>query len=102
MFRHFPAYALVGASLAMTIPSVQAAMHVKSHDGVVVSVAQGKLIMTDKDGKNEHTHAIDNTVKVTLNGNPAKITDLVTGDMVRIGVNGGNQIISVAAMRVAR
>ena len=27
----------------------------KTHDGFVVSVAEGKLTMADKDGKNEHT-----------------------------------------------
>ena len=41
------------------------------------------------------------TVKVTLNGQPAKVTDLVAGDLLRVAVSSGNKVMSVAAMRAA-
>src|SRR5947209_6667469 len=47
----------------------------KSHEGTVVSASSGKLVMTGKNGK-EHTHNIDATVKITIDGKPAKLEDL--------------------------
>ena len=40
----------------------------KTHEGTVVSAAGGKLVMVDKDGKNEHTHTIGATAKISLDG----------------------------------
>jgi len=70
----------------------------KSHEGTVVSAAEGKLVMADKDGKNEHTHMIAATTSVTLNGKAAKITDLKKGDAVKVTVDSG-KVTAVAATR---
>ncbi len=35
---------------------------------MIVSVAAGKLVMADNDGKNERGHEIDAVVKITLDG----------------------------------
>lgn len=101
MYSHFAAYTIVGAALAILTPQAEAALHAKTHEGIVVSTAENQLVMTDKDGKNEHTHMIDASVKVTLNGSPAKVTDLVAGDLLRVAVSSGNKVMSVAAMRAA-
>jgi len=71
----------------------------KSHDGLVVSVAEGKLIMSDKDGKNEHTHAIAATTKISLDGKPGKLADLKKGDAVKVTVGADGQVTAVAATR---
>ena len=70
----------------------------KSHEGTVVSTAEGKLVMADKEGKNEHTHMIAATTSVTLNGKAAKITDLKKGDAVKVTLDSG-KVTAVAATR---
>ena len=65
----------------------------KTHEGKVVSVtagtvgADGKLVMTDNDGENEHSHAISATAKITLNEKAAKLTDLKKGDSIKVTAN---------------
>ena len=76
------AFAVLGMVLVLSRPVLSAE---KSHEGKVVSVtegkdqADGKLVMTDNDGKNEHTHAISAAVKFTLNGKASKLADLKKG-----------------------
>lgn len=74
----------------------------KTHDGLVVSVAEGKLVMTDKDGKNEHSHAIGATSKITLDGKAAKLADLKKGDAVKVTVGQDGKVTAVAATRSAK
>ena len=71
----------------------------KIHDGLVVSAADGKLVMTDKDGKNQHTHLVATTTKITLNGKEAKLTDLKKGDAVKVTADPEGKIVSIAATR---
>jgi hypothetical protein len=71
----------------------------KTHDGLVVSAAEGKLVMSDKEGKNEHTHTIGADAKVTLDGKAAKIADLKKGDKVKVTVGEGGKVSAVAATR---
>jgi hypothetical protein len=74
----------------------------KTHDGVVVSVAEGKLVMTDKDGKNEHSHMIGATAKISLDGKAAKLADLKKGDTVKVTVGEDGKVTTVAATRAAK
>lgn len=46
------------------------------HEGKVVSVANGKLTMTDKDGKNEHSHMVPDDATITCDGKTCKLDDL--------------------------
>jgi hypothetical protein len=71
----------------------------KTHDGLIVSVAEGKLVMTDAQGKNEHTHAIGPTAKITLNGKEAKLSDLKKGDKVKVTASEDGKVSAVAATR---
>src|SRR5262245_796335 len=48
----------------------------KPHEGKVVRAGDGKLTMTDKDGKNEHTHAVAADAKITIDGQVAKLDEL--------------------------
>jgi hypothetical protein len=70
----------------------------KTHDGTVVSVAEGKLVMADKD-KKEHSHDIGPAVKITLNGKDAKLADLKKGDAIRVTAGEDGKVTAVAATR---
>ena len=98
--RTFMVMAMLGVALILR-PTLAAE---KSHDGKVVSVtegknnADGKLVMSDNDGKNEHTHAIASAVKITLNGKAAKLADLKKGDSIKV-TQDGDKVTAVAATR---
>lgn len=46
-----------------------------THSGKVVSISGGQLIMSDHSGK-QHTHVVGSDVRVTLDGKPARLSDL--------------------------
>jgi hypothetical protein len=71
----------------------------KTHEGFVVSVAEGTLTMADKDGKNEHSHAIPATAKITLDGKAAKLADLKKGDAVKVTAGADGKVSAIAATR---
>jgi hypothetical protein len=77
----------------------------KTHDGKVVSVTagaegkDGKLVMTDKDGKSEHTHSIPPATKITLNGKSVTLTELKKGDAVKVTTDSDGKVTEVAATR---
>jgi Cu/Ag efflux protein CusF len=55
-----------------------------THEGKVVKAEKGKLTMTDKDGKKEHSHDIGADAKITMDGKEAKLEDLKAGTMVKV------------------
>jgi len=71
-----------------------------THQGKVVSVADMKLVTSDKDGKNEKSHAITATAKITLDGKGIKLEELKKGDTVTITVAEG-VVTMVEATRTA-
>jgi len=82
-------------------PPVSVDVKTKSQDGVVVSAMAGKLTMSDREGKNEHSHEVTLIAKVTLNGQPVQLAQLMKGDMVSVTLDPEGKVISVAAMRSA-
>jgi hypothetical protein len=70
-----------------------------AHEGKVVSVAEGKLVMTDNDGKNEHTHMITPTAKILLGGKSAKLMELRKGDAVKVTVSPEGVVTMIEATR---
>ena len=99
------ALAVPGALLidAVAGPVVSAAeKDTKTHDGLVVSVSEGKLVMTGNDGKNEHTHAVVATTKITLDGKSAKLADLKKGDSIKVTTAGDDTVMMVEAKRPAK
>lgn len=55
-----------------------------SHDGKVVSITADKLVMTNTEGMEEHTHPLTADVKVTCDGMICKTADLKPGMRVRV------------------
>jgi len=79
-------------------PVAQAAV---THDGKVVSVSESKLVMADKDGKNEHTHVITGAAKILVNGNSVKLTELKKGDAIKVTLSPEGTVTMVEATRAA-
>jgi hypothetical protein len=79
-----------------------------SHSGKVVSISEGKdgkdgkFVMSDADGKNEHTHAVLATTKITLNKKSSKLADLKKGDMVTVTLDSASKVTEIAATRDAK
>src|SRR5579872_5292192 len=74
-----------------------------THSGKVVSVTEGKagsdgkLVMSDKDGKNEHNHAITSSTKIKRNSKTVKLSDLKKGDMIEVTTSDDGKVKEVAA-----
>lgn len=75
------AVALVLSLLVVGVPVLAAG---EAHEGLVVSAGDGKLTMTDRDGKNEHTHMVADNAKVTRAGKDIKLNELRKGDEVKV------------------
>jgi hypothetical protein len=56
----------------------------KTHEGKIVEVKDGKLTMTDKDGKNKHTHKVMADAKITCDDKECKLEDLKEGCLVTV------------------
>lgn len=55
-----------------------------SHDGQVVSITRDKLVMTNTNGSEEHTHTLKAELRVTCDGSDCKVADLKPGMRVRV------------------
>jgi hypothetical protein len=60
------------------------ALAADTHEGLVVKAGNGELKMTDKDGKNEHTHMVSAEAKILRNGKAASLDELQKGDHVTV------------------
>ena len=74
----------------------------KVHEGLVISATAEMLVMSDRDGKNEHAHKVDAATAVTIDGKPAKLPELVKGDKVKVAVGQDGKVVSIAATRAKR
>lgn len=101
------AYTMMAVALAMFVAAGIAHAADKTHEGKIVSTTDGaagkdgKLAMTDKDGKNEHTHAIPPGTKISLNGKSAMLSELKKGDAVKVTTGDDGKVKEVAATRAA-
>jgi len=88
------------SALALAIwaaPSAFAADN--THDGTVVSVAEGKLTMTATGSKDEHSHPVAADAHITLNGKEAKLTDLKKGDKIKVTLGSDKKATKIEATR---
>ena len=90
--------AVLAASFAFALGSSAAdAAEAQELEGVVVSAAMGKLVMTDTDGK-QHTHAANEMTKVTIHGKPASLEALKPGMRIRATLDEQNKLLAVATI----
>jgi hypothetical protein len=99
MFARICAALCVAASLTLLVSVAQA--QEKTHQGKIVSAADGKLVMTDAAGKGEHTHMIPATAKITVDGKAAALADLKKGDAVTVTQDAAGKVVSVAVKHAA-
>ncbi|MCE9554148.1 MAG: hypothetical protein K8T91_12335 [Planctomycetes bacterium] len=85
----------LGATLAVAADPPEG---MKTHDGVVVSAADGKLTMSMSDGS-EHSHMIGANVAISINGQAAKLTDLKKGDKITVTTDNESRVTAVSCMR---
>ena len=71
---------------AVAVVSAPAAFLADTHEGLVVKSGGGKLTMTDKDGKNEHSHDVAFEAKITRDGKDCKLDELKKGDRVKVTI----------------
>ncbi len=57
-----------------------------THEGTVVKAENGKLTMTGKDDKREHSHDVPATAKITCDGKECKLDELKRGQTVKVTV----------------
>jgi hypothetical protein len=69
-------------------------------EGKIVRIEGNKLVMLDKDGKNEHSHTIAATAKVSCDGKECKLTDLKKDQTVRVTTKEGDatQAVRIEAL----
>lgn len=75
--------AAVIAIVAIAITQVaQAADEV--HEGKVISVSEGKIMVFDKRDSDNDTFIVNAQTKIIRNGKPAKLSDIQAGDMAKV------------------
>jgi len=98
MFRSMQMMGVAVLLMAVLSNAALAAADAGTHEGTVVKAGEGKLVMTDKDGK-EHSHAVAAAAKVTLGGKEAKLADLKKGDKVKVTTDDTGKVSKVDATR---
>lgn len=70
----------------------------KTHTGEFSRTTDGQLTMT-VDGQQQHSHKITPQTEITLNGQPAKLSDLRKGDRIQVTMGPNNTATAVKATR---
>jgi hypothetical protein len=84
MDRRLFVLSFAGAVLVGFVAAACAADETKTHEGIIVSASADKLVMTDNQGKNEHSHMVTTAAKIMLDGKQAKLADLKKGHFVKV------------------
>ncbi len=71
----------------------------KTHEGKVVSTAEGKLVMSDGKGGGEQTFTVPPAAIISLDGKPAKLNELMKGDSVKVTTGTEGNVTAVAGQR---
>jgi hypothetical protein len=81
-----PLFAALFAVFAFACATASADDKPGTHEGTVVKAENGKLTMTGKDDKREHSHDVPATAKVTCDGKECKLEDLKKGYTVKVTI----------------
>ena len=79
-------FAVFAAAAMLMLVSQLAAeeKNAKAHEGTVVKVGDGKLVMKAKDSQTEHIHVVKPGTKITCDGKPVALEDLKEGMQVKV------------------
>jgi hypothetical protein len=86
--------AVIAVALFVALPVIAADDN--THSGKVVAAGDGKLVMTDKDGKVEMTHTVAPDAKITCDGKECKLADLKKGTFVKVTTKKGDDKVAIA------
>jgi hypothetical protein len=92
----------VALALATTAWTADRDVKGETHEGVVVSAGDGKLVMSDKEGQNKHEHLIGADTAISLDGKAAELADLKAGMSVVVTTDADNNVTKVAATSVTQ
>jgi len=99
------AYARILTPVAILVAVATMALADKieqTQDGIVLSATADTLVITDREGKNEQAHKIDEATAITIDGKPAKLPDLSKGDKVKVTVSQDGKVVRIMATRTKR
>jgi hypothetical protein len=88
-------FAVLAVALFLTLPTMVIAADEDTHDGKIVSAGNGKLTMTDKEGKNEMSHNVGAECVITLDGKEVKLDDLKAGFTVKVTTKKGEKNVAI-------
>lgn len=82
---------IVGLIIGMPVSAGEKA---KTHEGIIVKAGDNKLIMTDKDGKNEHTMKVADSTKILCDGKACELSDLRKGFEVTVTMDADSKVVT--------
>ncbi len=80
--------------------AVQARYNLEMIEGTVISAQAGTLVVKDEHNK-DHTHAVDSSAQVMVEGKMAQLEDISTGMKANVTLDAG-KVIAVSATKPAR
>jgi hypothetical protein len=86
MFLRLLLSGVMAASLMTLVSQASADDQIGTHMGIVVSVEGNKLTMSDKYGKNEHSHMVPASATITCDGKACRLQDLKKGMVVSVTI----------------
>lgn len=92
--RMLPICLAIFALMALVARPAVAEDKDKTHEGKVVSAGDGKLTMTDLEGK-QHTHTVAPKAKIMCDGKACKLEDLKKGTNIRVTPKKGDETTAV-------
>jgi hypothetical protein len=91
--RFFSAAVVAVAVTALATQLALAADEV--HEGKVLSVGDGKITVFDKRDSDNDTFIVNAQTKISRNGKPAKLSDIMAGDMAKVtATSEGDKLIA--------
>ena len=95
LHRLLPAVLVLTAVILLVGAPGLAQVKEGTHEGVVVKAGGEKLVMTDKDGKNQHIHTVSKTAKITLDNKEVRLDELRKGFSVMVTIEKeANQLVA--------
>jgi hypothetical protein len=93
-------FVLVACLLAATAYHAQAKYSLELIEGTVISAQGGTLVVKDEENK-DHTHAVDSSAQIMVEGKMAQLEDIGKGMKANVTLDAG-KVIAVSATKPTR